>query len=374
MDKVWTVNIITVFLLCVLVTGFLIPQILLISFRCKLFDEVNERKIHKGVVPRLGGIAFMPAIVLSLAFICGINSLFGYDAIFAALRENCLAVIFSLCAILVLYLVGLADDLIGVRYRAKFFVQIACSLMLIGGGLWINNFHGILGIEEVPWFVGMPLTILVVVFVTNAINLIDGIDGLASGLCSIAMIIYGFAFIALGNYMYAAIAFATLGVLIPFYGFNVFGNAEKHQKIFMGDTGTLTIGLIISLLGLRMIYLEPQTEEVWHTNQLMIALAPMLIPCYDVVRVYIGRVRAHKNPFLPDKTHIHHKMLAAGMTQRIAMVSIVSFSLVISVALICLSKYIDINLLILLSIVIFWGCNQILTSRIHKLKNKQNGK
>jgi UDP-N-acetylmuramyl pentapeptide phosphotransferase/UDP-N-acetylglucosamine-1-phosphate transferase len=370
MDKVWTVNIIAVFLLCVLVTGFLIPQILLISFRCKLFDEIDERKIHKGVVPRLGGISFMPAIILSIAFMCGINNLFGYDAIFAGLRDNCMTVVFSLCGILVLYLVGLADDLIGVRYRAKFVAQAVCAILLVCSGLWINNFHGIIGIYEVPWYVGMPLTVLVVVFVTNAINLIDGIDGLASGLCSIAMIIYGFAFVALRNNMYATIAFATLGVLIPFYGFNVFGNAEKHKKIFMGDTGTLTIGFIISILGLRLICIDSHVSYVWDSNRLMIALAPMLIPCYDVVRVYIGRLRDHKNPFLPDKTHIHHKMLAAGMTQRITMVSIVSFSLVLSVILIYLSNHIDINLLIILSIIIFCVINTILNRRIHKLKRQ----
>jgi hypothetical protein len=94
----------------------------------------------------------------------------------------------------------------------------------------------------------------------------------------------------------------------------------------------------------------------------------MLIPCYDVVRVYIGRLRDKKNPFLPDKTHIHHKMLAAGMTQRITMVSIVSFSLVLSIALIFISNHIDINLLIVLSILIFCVINTILNKRISKIK------
>jgi UDP-N-acetylmuramyl pentapeptide phosphotransferase/UDP-N-acetylglucosamine-1-phosphate transferase len=372
MEKVWLVNIIATFLLCVLITGLLIPQILLISFRCNLFDTPDERKIHKGVVPRLGGLAFMPAIVLSIAFLCGINGLFGYKAMFVGLRANNMSVIFSLCGILVLYLVGLADDLIGVRYRAKFIVQIGCALMLIAGGLWINNFHGLLGIYAVPWWVGMPLTVLVVVFVTNAINLIDGIDGLASGLCSITMIMYGIAFIVIGNYFYAVISFATLGVLMPFYYYNVFGNAEKHKKIFMGDTGTLSIGFIISMLGLRLLCVDADTSclQVWHTNRLIIVLAPMLIPCYDVVRVYFGRVRAKKNPFLPDRTHIHHKLLAAGMTPSVAMASIVSCSLVLSVSLILLSAVVNVNTLAVLSIIIFYIGNIWLSRVIAKRKQK----
>jgi UDP-N-acetylmuramyl pentapeptide phosphotransferase/UDP-N-acetylglucosamine-1-phosphate transferase len=370
MDKIWTVNIIAIFLLCILVTGFLIPKILLISFRCKLFDSNDERKIHKGIVPRLGGIAFMPAIVLSIAFMCGINCLFGYDAIITGMQHNIMSVIFSLCGILVLYLVGLADDLIGVRYRAKFIVQTGCALMLIAGGLWINNFHGLLGIYTVPWWIGMPLTVLVVVFVTNAINLIDGIDGLASGLCSITMVIYGIAFIANGNFLFASIAFATLGVLIPFYCYNVFGNAEKHKKIFMGDTGTLTIGFIISMLGLRLLCVNSEIARIWDLNRLMVVLGPMLIPCYDVVRVYIGRIHNKKNPFLPDRTHIHHKLLATGMSQRTAMVSIVSCSLVLSVSLILLSYSIDINSLILFSIVIFGLSNEWLNRLIAKNKTK----
>jgi UDP-N-acetylmuramyl pentapeptide phosphotransferase/UDP-N-acetylglucosamine-1-phosphate transferase len=348
------------------ITGFLIPEILLISFRCKLFDPTDERKIHKGIVPRLGGLAFMPAIVFSIAFLCSINGLFCHDAMFNALRDNCMSVIFALCGILVLYLVGLADDLIGVRYRAKFMAQIGCALMLIASSLWINNFYGMFGIEAVPWWVGMPITVLVVVFVINAINLIDGIDGLASGLCSIALIVYGVTFVILGYYLYAAIACATLGVLIPFFGFNVFGNVEKHKKIFMGDTGTLTIGFIISMLGLRLLCEDELCDYVGHFNRLMIVLAPMLVPCYDVVRVYVGRVRNNKNPFLPDRTHIHHKLLATGVSQRVAMVAILFCSLILATSLIVLSCVVNVNVLALLSIVVFCVGNSWLNRKIRE--------
>ena len=88
---------------------------------------------------------------------------------------------------MMLYLVGMADDLIGIRYRAKFAIQIICGLLVIAGGLWINNLHGLLFIHALPEWIGYPITLFAVVFIINAINLIDGIDGLASGLCGVAI-------------------------------------------------------------------------------------------------------------------------------------------------------------------------------------------
>jgi UDP-N-acetylmuramyl pentapeptide phosphotransferase/UDP-N-acetylglucosamine-1-phosphate transferase len=366
MELFWILGILAVFVLCVVITGFLIPKILLISFRCKLFDVPDERKIHKGVVPRLGGIAFMPSIFLSLAFLYGINSLFHIKNLVPILIPDMLPVSFAICSTLILYLVGVADDLIGVRYRAKFTVQIFCALLLIAGGLWINNFHGFLGIELVPWWVGMPLTVLFVVFLVNAINLIDGIDGLASGLCSIAMAVYGCTLYVMGDYLFSALAFATLGVLVPFFYFNVFGDAEKFHKIFMGDTGTLTVGTIISILSLRLLN-TPADDIVYRSfdaNMLIVVASPLLIPCFDVVRVYIGRVRNGKNPFLPDKTHIHHKLLAAGMNQRAAMISIVSCSVLQSLLYIYLSAYINVTVLMVIGVALFIALNILISKKI----------
>jgi UDP-N-acetylmuramyl pentapeptide phosphotransferase/UDP-N-acetylglucosamine-1-phosphate transferase len=371
MNTIWGLNIAITCFLCILITGFLIPQILLISFRCNLFDEVDERKIHKGVVPRLGGIAFMPSILISILFVLGMNCLINNQNLDNLVFINAQSITFGICGILLLYLVGLADDLIGVRYRAKFVVQIASALMIICGGMWINDFHGVLGLHEVPWWVGYPLTILVVVFVINSINLIDGIDGLASGLTSIAMIIYGVTFIERGEYIYAMIAFAALGVLVPFFYYNVFGNAEKHKKIFMGDTGTLTTGYIISFLTMKILYNDGVTCQcIFDANPVIIAISPLIIPCFDVVRVYFGRLRRGNNPFLPDKTHIHHKLLAAGLSQKSAMVTIVTSSLFLSAVCIYLSQILNINFLLLFGVLIFFVANLWISKLIRQRQNK----
>ena len=233
-----------VFFISLLLAGIIIPQILLISFRKNLFDEIDERKIHQGRVPRLGGIAFMPSMIFSVACVTGVYCLLGIRE-GSMMSGGAVPFSFGLCALMIMYLVGMADDLIGVRYSAKFVAQILAAGFLAMSGLTIDNLHGFCGIGQLPQWVAVPFTMLVVVFVTNAINLIDGIDGLASGLSSIAMLFYGWVMLCCGETPYAMVAFGLLGALIQFYYYNVFGNAKVGKKIFMGDTGALTTGIII---------------------------------------------------------------------------------------------------------------------------------
>lgn len=357
-------------LLSVLFAGILIPQILLVSYRRKLFDMPDERKIHRGTVPRLGGIAFTPVILFSVSLLLGMSILMVNTDMENMMRINAQAISFGLCALLLMYLTGMYDDLIGVRYRAKFVVQIFCAVLLIGAGMYVNDLHGIIGLGHIsPWF-GIPLTILIVVYVVNAINLIDGIDGLASGLSSAAFIIYGTAFLMIGKPIFAMLSFACLGVLIQFFYYNVFGSAERKKKIFMGDTGSLTIGLLLAFLGLALLQWSPDKFPTFRTNPMILAVSPLIIPCFDVVRVFLHRVRRHGNPFLPDKTHIHHKMLAIGLNQCLAMVLIVVASITFSIANILLSRYVEVNLLLILDILLWTLANLWLTRHIRSRERR----
>lgn len=363
----WILNAIALFLLCAFLAGIVIPQILLIAFRKRLFDEPNERKIHTSAVPRLGGIAFEPVIFFSLFLLIGINLCLGFqEAInISASTITIIEIAFSFCTILMLYLVGMADDLIGVRYSAKFITQILGASLLIASGIYIDGFYGVFFLDKLPIWIMYPFTVLVIVFIINAINLIDGIDGLASGLSSVALLYYGILFYMLNEYIYGLLAFATVGVLVPFFYYNVFGNAEKGRKIFMGDTGSLTIGAIICMLSLKLILCSANSTNI-EVNPVVLAFSPLIIPCFDVIRVYLHRVKNGKNPFLPDKNHIHHKLLAIGIRQRYAMILILISSIIFTAANFILSRYINVNLLILFDVFIWTSANIYLTKKANR--------
>lgn len=353
------------FCVSLLLTGIIIPKILLIAFRRHLFDEVDERKIHKGAIPRLGGIAFVPAIFFSLMLVVGFsytpNSEFWLPE-FHDIEIRPLA--FSFCGVMLLFLVGIADDLIGVMYRAKFVVQIFSATLLILGGVWIDNLHGFCGIYDWPDYCGCTLTVLVAVFFVNAINLIDGIDGLASGLSAVALTCYGVFFCFMGDTFNAMIAFATLGSLLQFFYYNVFGSAKNGKKIFMGDTGALCIGFMLTYLSITIARVPEFNFTV--ANPIIVAFAPMLVPCLDVLRVFWGRIRRGVSPFLPDRTHIHHKLLALDYTTPHAMISILCISAGAVVYNLLLSPYLNAAVILLLDIVLWVLYNLWLTHRIHK--------
>lgn len=368
--NIWLVDDVLAFATSVILTGILIPQILLIAFRKQLFDNIDERKIHQGTVPRLGGIAFMPAVLFSVTIILGLNfyfntpNLHGDDAI-RLLEKSVVPLCFIICGNVLLYLTGLADDLIGVKYRAKFVVQIISSVLLICAGIYITDLHGFLWLDQIPTLFGSLLTILLMVYIINAINLIDGIDGLASGLSAIALTFYGIIFYNTGDYIYSLIAFADLGTLLPFFYFNVFGNAGKRTKIFMGDTGALTTGFILALLAIEACKLTPADEST-AINPIVLGYSPLIIPCFDVIRVYLRRLRKGHNPFLPDKSHIHHKLLALGLRQRVAMPLILLTACLFIVINLLLSPYIGPTLLLAGDGLIWILANLAITAGINR--------
>lgn len=357
----WILFDIMVLLVAVVLTGIIIPQVLNIAFRKELFDTPDPRKIHRGAVPRLGGIAFFPTVMLAVFLLYGFGLLYGDTGVHHLLYANLPVFCFMTCGSILLYLTGIADDLVGVHYRAKLVMQILSAGLIAIGGLRIDNLSGLLGLYVLPVAVSVALTILLVVFITNSINLIDGIDGLASGLSAVACAFYAVMFFRSNLFVFSAFSIATLGVLGQFFYYNVFGDAAKRKKIFMGDTGALTIGLFLSVLSLRMCQLDTIGGGY---NPAVVAFAPLLIPCFDVVRVYFHRLKARRNPFLPDKTHIHHKLLALGMEQRHVMVTIMCVSVLFTSFNFVLSKYMEITLLLTIDVLLWIFTNIALTRAI----------
>ena len=310
------------FFLSLLLGMLLVPKILLISYKKRLFDQPDSRKVHTMPIPRLGGISFFPVILITLCFILGLQSYTGY------LTDDLPADEFLFFTVggMMLFLIGVADDLVGVSYRYKFLVQILAALLMVCPGEWLNSLGGLFGIHELQGALGIPLTLFIVVYITNAINLIDGIDGLASGLSCIALFVLGLMCVVQGETIYALLAFSTFGVIVPFWFYNVFGNAKRGHKLFMGDTGSLILGYIISLLVIHLGRIDLAEGTAGRTN-LALAFSTLVVPLFDVVRVVMHRLRGKKSPFLPDKNHFHHKLLRTGMRPRMVMVTILFIAL-----------------------------------------------
>lgn len=361
----WIESIILAFTVSILITGILIPQIILIAFRKQLFDTPDERKIHQGIVPRLGGIAFFPAVAFSMAFVLGLNFRLDITELPLETWSDMIPFFFQLCALILIFLVGMADDLVGVRYRAKFMVQILSAILVVASGMYIDNLYGVLWLHELPAWLGWLVTGFVIVYIVNSINLIDGIDGLASGLSAIALIYYTIVLSTSGYYAYAMTAAAAAGTLVPFFYYNVFGNPQKRKKIFMGDTGSLTTGMILVFCGISVIYYDHPAIMADY-NPVILAVSPLIIPAFDVVRVYFHRVKRHRNPFLPDKSHIHHKLLALGLSQGSALTIILSWSIVFIVSNVLLSTYANPNLLLGCDIAAWVVINDLLTRAIRR--------
>ena len=314
--------IIGAFICAVLMGQAIIPNILVISLRKRLFDEPDSRKVHKRPVPRLGGVTFFPVILFTLSVFTAIRIMIGLNPDAREVGRIACEFLFMIGGPTLLYIVGIGDDLVGVRYRKKFLVQILAAAMFPLSGLYINSFYGLFGIYQIDPSIGIPLTILLVVFITNAINLIDGIDGLASGLSMVALIVFGILFIHFRYWSFALLAFVSVGVIIPFFSYNVFGSIDRGRKIFMGDTGSLTLGFILSFFVIKYSMYDPAVRIMPMSSPVLVSFSVLMVPCLDVVRVVLRRARNHKPLFMPDKSHIHHKFLAMGFSPRSAMISI----------------------------------------------------
>jgi UDP-N-acetylmuramyl pentapeptide phosphotransferase/UDP-N-acetylglucosamine-1-phosphate transferase len=309
------------FVLSGALTLLVLPKILFIAEQCSLYDMTDQRKNHKGKIPRIGGISFIPCILIAVFLTFGLYFM-NIDSADDSLPPNISEFNFFFSGILLLFLAGVKDDLVGIRYRHKFIFQILASVLIVFSGVYVNNLHGFFGIHELTPWIGMPLTVLILIFVVNAINLIDGIDGLASCISIIGLCVYGTLYQLQGLWFYAILAFSTVGVLIPFFYYNVFGNVKKGKKTFMGDSGSLSVGLILGFLFVRYLCYTPELFLPLD-NTIVIAISPILVPCLDTFRVMLVRAKKGKNIFVADRNHIHHKLMDIGFKQSVSLVIIV---------------------------------------------------
>lgn len=369
---------IPIFVLSLVFVAIVIPAIVSVADKIHLYDTQDGRKVHQGEVPRLGGIAFLPAILFTLLAVLAIMTRFLPESLhvtYAPITE----IMMAAAGCVLLYLVGIMDDVIGVSYRSKFIVQFLAAVLLCCSGLYISDLHGVFGIRSVSPFIGVPLTVLITVFIINSINLIDGIDGLASGLCIFSVLGFAVMFQKLTMAMNLVLAMSMLGVLVMFYLYNTLGKRGK-TKIFMGDTGSLTMGFLLAFFTIELccfkwdrvdLALLGKTEPFYTGDQLFVyGISLVIIPVLDVFRVFYSRIRDGKSPFKPDRRHIHHKFLAMGFSMRQARWSIFAMSFVLCALNILMSFVLcwNINIIIVIDLVIWVAFNLYISKCVRDRK------
>ena len=319
-----------------LVTAVAIPSIVRVSIVRNLMANPNGRTSHFNPTPNLGGVAIFAGVIVSSVVFTGITTAHELKYIIAAM--------------LIIFFVGLKDDLVPLVAYKKFLGQsIAILFILVPGDFHLASLHGLFGIEELSYPLSLIVTYILFLALINSFNLIDGIDGLASGVGILTSLFFGFIFLLDNHLAYAVMSFILASSLIAFFYFNVF---SVKNKIFLGDTGAMLIGLLLAIFAVRFLNFENDTLFLSQSQSGMaVILCVLIVPIFDTARVFILRILRGQSPFEADRTHIHHRLLELSGTHLKA-TSIILIVNVIFIAMALLLRNINTLVLILITLVL----------------------
>lgn len=291
------------------------PRLVKIAHLKNIVDKPNARKLQQTPVPVLGGVAVFFGIVLGIAL--------------ASTYISCTSLMTIVAAMMIMLYTGTMDDLLDLSALLRFAVEIGVVLLLIyANDISINDFNGLWGVSTIPNSLAIPLTIFASVGIINAINMIDGVNGLSSGYCIIASIAFGSMFYASGNVPMLILATVSVGSLIPFFFHNVFG---KTSKMFIGDGGSLVMGVVMATFVINILTDNSTAANVVGKEFGLVpfTLAVMAIPVFDTLRVMASRIARHTSPFHPDKTHLHHLFLELGFSHAGTTMTIITLNILV---------------------------------------------
>lgn len=297
------------------------PLVIRIAKERDFVVKPNRRTTHEGEIPNIGGINIFISFLLTVF-------IFTYGMV-----DELHYIIFG---VIIIILVGFVDDLIDIKAKWKLFGELTAGVFLIVfADIRLTNLHGFMGITEIPTLASYLLSFFVYIVIINSINLIDGIDGLASGLGIVYSIFFGLFFSLSSHANLALTAFAMAGSLAVFFLYNVFG---KKSKIFMGDSGSLLLGFIITLFVFVFCEMNAYAQLPTYLKSNAapaIAISVLVVPLFDTLRVMLTRIKKGHSPFQPDKNHIHHLLLKTGLKHRqVTIVLLLTTLLFVGIAII----------------------------------------
>ena len=328
-----TVYYLFVVIISVLITLFSIPSILHVARFRHLYDDLGHfRKTHDHGIPRLGGVAIFVGFTITSLLFC--------------MTDKSLPINYLLTACIILFAMGLKDDLSGVNSSTKFLIQlIVCVILVLLGNIRLTSMYGVFGIFELPYFLSVGLSVFLILMVVNAFNLIDGIDGLAASTGIIANGTFAGLFLYIHQYELAAVSLAMVGAIIGFLRFNI-----TPAKIFMGDTGSLLIGLISAVMAIKFVEVNKVGNGVPFQIYAVpaITFAVLIGPLFDTARVFILRISSGVSPFTADRNHTHHRMLRLGFSHMQTTLILSSINLISILTTLLFSSFGNSTLIILI--------------------------
>lgn len=342
-------------LLAFFVVYISIPSIVTVANEKHLYDQPGHRKSHHRNVPNLGGVAIFAGLIIGMGLFINITESKEFMPV--------------LVAIVVIFFIGIKDDILIIAPDKKLYGEIVAAIIIvIIGNVRLTSLHGFMGIYEIDYIPSILLTGFVVVVLTNAFNLIDGIDGLASGIGMVVSLTFGTWFFLTEFYNYSILAASLFGALAAFFCFNVFG---QKNKIFMGDTGSLILGLIMSVLVIKFNEANITYKGIYTIESApAVSFGILIVPLFDTIRVFLIRVLRGQSPFHPDKNHLHHRMLKLGFShfRSTSLLSFVNIIFII-VVLTCQSLGLVSLMILNLSMATFFNFLTELLIRKHKQRS-----
>jgi len=330
------------FLLLSVVTAFIVafeavPSIIRVSRQKKLFAVPNQRSSHKVVIPNLGGIAIFSGFMIASGLWLKTSSIEDWQYIVSAS--------------VIIFFVGLKDDILIIAPWTKLGGQIlAVAILILAGDLRITNFHGFFGIKEIGYITSLMITFFMYIVIINSFNLIDGIDGLAAGTGIVCGTTYAIWFFLAHQYEYAIISASMIGALAAFFTYNVYGTTNK---IFMGDTGSQLIGLILAILTIKFCEMNIDKHTIYYVQAApSVAFGILVLPLFDTLRVVFIRLIIKTGIFNADRNHLHHRVIALGFSHKKATFYIVSFNILFILLSFYLSNIMSIRRLLLVILVV----------------------
>lgn len=290
---------ITAFVICF----FAIPSIIKIAEIKHLFDEPDTRKSHQSNTPTLGGIAIFAGLIFSMTF--------------WSTQKEIIELQYIIASVMILFFVGIKDDLFNLVAHKKLIAQLLVAFILVHfAGIKITTFYGLFGIDDLTLIPSYALSIFTIIVITNSFNLIDGINCLAGGVGFICSIVFGTWFISVNSIQYAILAYSLAGSLLAFLWYN-----RTPARIFMGDTGSLIVGVTLSILSIKFIEMNRVMDINAPYKVLavpVVTIGILIVPLFDTLRVFLIRIFQGRSPLSADRNHLHHLLLDLGFSHMVA--------------------------------------------------------